>query len=71
MLCHCLLFHREGPREKTVVFHTCIIRLLSFSIGVAGDDLADKLPGCGVNVCQQGAIVGSSIESIPIDLNQP
>lgn len=49
---------------------TCVIRLLPLSLCVASDNLGNELPGCRVNVGQQGSIVGSTGQGIPIDLDQ-
>lgn len=65
----CSRGHRE-ERKKVPLCHTCVIVLIPLSFSVASDDLGDELPGCGVTVSQQGAIVGSTGESITIDLYQ-
>lgn len=49
---------------------TCVVCLVSLSLGVTGDDLGDELPGCGVDVGQQGAVVGAAGEGISIDLDE-
>lgn len=49
---------------------TYVICFLPFSLSVPSDDLGDELPGCRVNIGQQGAIVGSTGEGIAIDLDQ-
>lgn len=62
--------HSTCPNEPKFPFHTCVICLLPLSFSVTSDDLGNELPGCRVYVGQQGAIIGSTGEGIPIDFDQ-
>lgn len=61
---------RDPSGRKFPPSDTCVIRLLQFSLSVPGDDLGDELPGCRVNVGQQGAVVGSTGQGIPVDFDE-
>lgn len=61
---------REPSERRFPPFNTCVIHLLQFSLSVPGDDLGNELPGCRVNVCQQGAVVGSTGQGIPVDFDE-